>query len=112
MVPSSVRIFRHVRTTDYSIPLRNNKCYTVSDHCIILLLVVQKVEVFWRGVKDTFIYKLAKESENFENLKIELWDEGSLNALVLWVVTCLLYQRWFMCGLQWSTGGTISYGLP
>jgi hypothetical protein len=81
--------FDIARTTDYSIPLRNNKYQTISNHCIILLLFVQKVEVLWCGVRDTFISKRAEESEKFENLKTQLWDEASLSALVLWVVTGL-----------------------
>jgi len=104
--------FDIARTTDYYIPLRNNKCQTISNHCTILLLFVQKVEVIWYGGRDTFISKRAEEREKFENLKIELWDEASLSALVLWVVTGLLYQPWLIGGLQWSTGGTVPYELP
>jgi hypothetical protein len=54
-----------------------------------------------------FISKRDEESEKFENLKIEFWDEAILSDFVFWVTTGLLYQPWFIGGLQWSTGGTM-----
>ena len=101
--------FDIARTTDYSIPLRNNKCQTISNHCIVLLLFVQKVEVCY-AVVGIHLYLKGRNWEIWK-LKTELWDVASLSALVLWVVSGLLYQLWLVGGLQWSIGGAIPYEL-
>jgi hypothetical protein len=87
--------FDIARTVDYNIPLCNNKCQTITNHCIILLLFLHKLEVFWCGVRDTFTAKRAEEIEKFENLMI---DFGMRRVWVPWY-----------CG--WWQASCISTGL-